>query len=123
MRDSLHYPHRIGFRLDDKTWLRLETVIAGSGLSPHDWCRIAAIERLSEEHGLTRSERFLFEQMARTQYLVGLGFQMLSDNKLTTVEWMKVRTFAREKIDVVIDRTLSELEARTDGRGRLITIR
>ena len=124
--DNFHYPHRIGFRLDDKAWLKLETVTAGTGLSPHDWCRIATLERLNEEHGLTRSERFLFEQMARTQYLVGLGFQMLADDKLSSEEWKKLRDFAKEKIDIIIDRTLAELEARTDGGGhqaRVVKIR
>jgi hypothetical protein len=38
--------------------------------------------KLNDQPGLTRSERFLFEQVARTQYLVGLGFQMLADDKL-----------------------------------------
>jgi len=115
--DNTHYPHRIGFRLDDKSWLKLEIVIAGTGLSPHDWCRIATLQRLNEEYGLTRSERFLFEQIARTQYLVGLGFQMLADKKLSTEEWKKLRAFAREKIGVITDRTLAELETRTDVQG------
>jgi len=116
-QDKTHYPHRVGFRLDDKSWVKLEMVIAGTVLSPHDWCRIATLQRLNEEFGLTRSERFLFEQIARTQYLVGLGFQMLADNKLNTDEWKKLRAFAREKIAVITDRTLAELETRTDVEG------
>ena len=119
-QDHLYYPHRVGFRLDDKSWLKLKTVITGTGLSPHDWCRIAALERLNEEHGLTRNERFLFEQIARTQYMVGLGFQMIADNKLSSDEWKKLRDFAKEKIDVITDRTLSELEARTEQQPDLL---
>ena len=121
--NNVHYPHRIGFRVDDKTWLKLEMVVAGTGLSAHDWCRIATLNRLNEEHGLTRSERFLFEQIARTQYMVGLGFQMLADDKLSSEEWKKLRDFAKEKIDVITDRTLAELEARTEQQTSLLKIK
>ena len=121
--NNLHYPHRIGFRVDDKTWLKLEVVTAGTGLSPHDWCRIATLNRINEEHGLTRNERFLFEQMARTQYMVGLGFQMLADNNLSSEEWKKLRDFVKEKIDIITDRTLAELEARTEQQTNRIKIK
>jgi len=112
-RGDVHYPHRIGYRLDDEAWVKLERVVEGTGLSPHDWCRIAALERLKEEHGLTRSERLFFEQVARTQYLVAQGFQLLADEKLSTEEWKKLRNFAREKIkditqSIVADISLKE---------------
>ena len=117
-KSPVHYPHRIGFRLDDETWLKLERVIRGTGLSAHDWCRLAALERLNVDFGLTRNERFLFEQIARTQYLVGLGFQMLADDKLSTEDWKKLRTFATEKIDVISNRVLKEVASRVDSNGR-----
>ena len=117
-RSPHHYPHRIGFRLDDETWLKLEKVIRGTGLSAHDWCRLATLERLNVDFGLTRNERFLFEQIARTQYLVGLGFQMLADDKLSTEDWKKLRTFATEKIDVISNRVLTEATSRVDSNGQ-----
>ncbi len=113
----VHYPHRIGYRLDDEAWVKLENVIRGTALSPHDWCRMAALQRLNEGFGLTRNERFLFEQMTRTQYLVGLGFQMLADDKLSTEDWKKLRVFATEKIDVITNRVLAELQSRADANG------
>jgi hypothetical protein len=116
-RPPVHYPHRIGYRLDDETWIKLEKVIRGTAFSPHDWCRLAALERLNTEFGLTRNERFLFEQIARTQYLVGLGFQMLADDRLIAEDWKKLRVFATEKIEVISARVLTEVQSRTDDNG------
>jgi hypothetical protein len=55
--------------------------------------------------------------------MVGLGFKMLADNKLTSEEWKRLRDFAKEKIDVITDRTLAELEARTEQEPGLIKIK
>jgi len=119
-KEAVHYPHRVGYRLDDEAWVKLENVVAGTGLSPHDWCRMAALEKLTDQLGLTRSERFLFAQVARTQYLVGIGFQMLADDKLTTEEWKKLRTFAKEEIDVITERALADFQSRTKGEARKV---
>jgi len=42
---------------------------------------------------------------------------MLADQKLSTEDWKKLRAFATEKIDIITDRVLTELESRTDGDG------
>src|ERR1700694_1385356 len=100
-RGDVHYPHRIGYRLDDEAWLELKRVVAGTGFSPHDWCRMAALEKLKDQYGLTRNERILFEQVARIQYLLGRGLQLLADDKLSSEEWKRLRSYARERVDVI----------------------
>lgn len=115
---EVNYPHTIGFRLGDDAWLSIEREVANTVLTPHDWCRLVVLDRLHQEYGLSKNERILFEQFARTQYLVANGFQLLADDKLTSEEWKKFRAFAKEKIDVITDRALAEFLSKRDGEER-----
>lgn len=40
------YPHTISFRVTDQTWRRIQKQIEGSNLTPHEWCRKAALDRI-----------------------------------------------------------------------------
>jgi len=104
---AVNYPHRIGYRLDDEAWDKLEEAVVGTGLSPHDWCRLAAMEKLNRDHRLSKSERFLFDQFARAQYLVTQGFQLLADDNLTSEEWKKFRKIANERIGEIAEVALA----------------
>jgi hypothetical protein len=115
---EVNYPHTIGFRLSDEAWFRITQEIVNTDLTPQDWCRLVVLDRLNQEYGLTKNERVLFEQFARTQYLVANGFQLLADDKLTPEEWKKFRAFAREKINLIADRALAEFRSQTESRGR-----
>ncbi len=117
---TINYRHNISFRLTDEAWIRVGQEVAATDLTPHDWCRLVVLEKLNREHGLSKSERILFEQFARTQYLVANGFQLLADDKLTSEEWKKFRAVAKEKIDVITDRALADFRSRKDGEGRTI---
>ncbi|HLA09560.1 MAG TPA: hypothetical protein VJ023_03020 [Pyrinomonadaceae bacterium] len=88
---DVRYPHTIGFRVTDETWLRIEQEIAETDLTAHDWCRLVVIERLIREVALSKNERILFSQFTRTHYLVSNAFRLLADDNLTTEEWEKVR--------------------------------
>jgi putative Ca2+/H+ antiporter (TMEM165/GDT1 family) len=50
----------------------------------------------------------------RTQFFVAFGFQMLADDKLTTEEWKKLRTYAREKGDYLAKQTVADFLAKID---------
>jgi len=110
---NLQFPHTISYRLTDEDYVKLEHEVNKTILTPHDWCRMVMLDRLNPEYGLSKNERVLFEQFARTQYLVANGFQLLADDNLTPQEWKKVRAFAKEKIDVISDRALAEFRSRT----------
>jgi hypothetical protein len=112
---TVNYPHRIGYRLDDEAWTKLKQAVSGTGLSPHDWCRLAALEKLNCEDVLSKSERLLFEQFARGQYLITQGFQLLAEDKLTAEEWKKFRSFANERTSEIADRALS-IHAKRNGQ-------
>lgn len=97
---NVRYPHTIGFRVTDETWLRIVQEVAVSDLTPHDWCRMVVLDRLDHEYGFSRKERLLFQQIVRTQFLVAYGFQTLADDTLTTDEWKKLRAYAKKKLTI-----------------------
>lgn len=113
------FPHTISYRLTDEVFFKVEQEANQTGLTPHDWCRMVVLDRLNQEYALSKKERLLFEQFARTQYLVANGFQLLADDNLTTEEWKKYRAVAKEKIDIIADRALAEFRSRTESKGRL----
>jgi len=108
------FPHTISYRLTDEDYLKLEQEINETTLTPHDWCRMAALEKLNVQHGLTRNERLLFEQVARIQYLLGQGFRLLADDKLGIEEWNTIRTYAKEKVAVIADNALADFSSRRE---------
>ena len=85
--------------MTDETWLKVMQEVAETNLTPHDWCRMVVLDRLDHEYGFSKKERLLFEVIVRTQFFVAFGFQMLADDTLTTAEWKKMRTYAKEKAD------------------------
>jgi|ERR1051325_4589101 hypothetical protein len=108
----------ISFRLSDADYLKLEQQVKGTTLTVHDWCRDATLERLHRELGLSRSQRILFNQMVRTQYLIGLGLQLLADNKLTSEEWKKIRNYARKNLESLVSKSMDDLSSETDSASR-----
>jgi hypothetical protein len=102
----------ISFRLSDEDYLRIEQEVKETLSTPHDWCREAALERLNRGLGLSKSQRILFDQVVRSQYLIGLGLQLLADNKLTSDEWKKVRTYARQNLEPIGCKALEDLLSR-----------
>ena len=92
------YPHTISFRLTNEAWLAIQKEIQSRHLTPHEWCRMAALERLNGDRGLSKSERFLFHYLVRVQYLVTQGFQLLADHKLTSEEWKQLRVNSKHRV-------------------------
>ena len=117
-KKGLRFPHTISYRLTDEDFLKLEHEVNETGLTAHDWCRLVVLDRLNQEYALSKNERFLFAQVARIQYLVSIGFQMLADDKLSTEQWRKIRVFAKENINVVTDSTMEDFRSRTASEGR-----
>jgi hypothetical protein len=55
----------------------------------HTRQQAAVIERLTREVALSKNERILFAESARTHYLVANAFKLLADDKPTTEEWKR----------------------------------
>lgn len=115
---EVNYPHTIGFRLSDEAWFRIGQEVVNTDLTPHDWCRLVVLDRLNQEYSFSKNERVLFHQVIRTQYLVAQGFQLLADDKLTTAMWTKLRTYAKEQIDFIDERVLTEFRSKMESNGR-----
>jgi hypothetical protein len=64
------------------------------------------LEKLSRDG--EPDHRIIFNQVARTQYLVGLGFQLLADNKLSNQEWKKLRNYARDNLETISNKVLED---------------
>ena len=111
---SVHYPHTIGFRVTDETWFKIMQEVAGTDLTPHDWCRMVVLDRLDHEYGFSKKERLLFQTIVRTQFFVAYGFQMLADDTLTTDEWKKLRTYGRQKGDYLAKQSVADFRSRME---------
>jgi hypothetical protein len=107
----------ISYRISEEVWMKLEREAAETGETPHQWGRSAALEKIDRENGLSPSERFLFEQFARGQYLVTQGFQLLADDNLTSEEWTNFRAIANNRISEIVDVALS-MHAKRNGQSR-----
>jgi hypothetical protein len=109
---NVRYPHTIGFRVTDETWFAIQQEIAETDLTPHDWCRVVVLDQLNRGVVLSKSERTLFAESARTYYLVAKAFNLLADDNLTTEELAKVRHITREKIDVIAEKALDHVRSK-----------
>lgn len=107
----------ISYRISEESWMKIEREAEKTGETPHQWGRSAALEKLNDEHGLSRNERILFEQFARGQFLVTQGFQLLAEDKLTPEEWMKYRRAANSRIAEIAAQALA-LHAKGNGQSR-----
>ncbi len=74
---NLRFPHTISYRLTDEDYVKLEHEVNKTILTPHDWCRMVVLDRLNPEYGLSKNERVLFEQFARTSILWRTVFSCL----------------------------------------------
>lgn len=101
------YPHTISFRLTNEAWLAIQEEIQSRHLTPHEWCRMAALERLNGNRGLSKNERFLFHHLVRAQYLVAQGFQLLADHKLTSEEWKQLRLNSKQRVSELVESALA----------------
>jgi hypothetical protein len=111
---NVRYPDTIGFRVTDETWLRILQEVAETDLTPHDWCRMVVLDRLDYEYGFSKKDRLLFQTIVRTQFFVAFSFQMLADDNLTTDEWKKMRTYAKEKADYLAKQSVADFRSRME---------
>src|SRR5262245_52695088 len=95
---NVRYPHTIGLRVTDETWLAIQREIFNTDLTPHDWCRQMVLDALNQHYGLSKSERLLFKQTVGIHHLLANGFQLFADDKMSSEECKKLRIFIKENI-------------------------
>jgi hypothetical protein len=117
-KKGLRFPHTISYRLTDEDFVKLEQEVNETGITAHDWCRLVVQDRLNREFGLSKNERLLFAQVARIQYLVSIGFQLLADGRLTTEKWKEMREYSKDSVDLITHRTLETFRSKMNVGGR-----
>jgi hypothetical protein len=102
-RDTLS--ERISFRVKDEDWERIEDDAIPKGISVHDWCRDAALEKVEKLRNGVEKDRpketengggvvinnpFLYSEIASLRYLLGNAFGLLSTGELTVDKWNEI---------------------------------
>ncbi|MDQ6652310.1 MAG: hypothetical protein M3Y84_06165, partial [Acidobacteriota bacterium] len=81
----------IAFRVTNEEYAQIERVALAVGEDPNNWCRSITVAEAREGPGLTKTERLLYEEIARVRYLVGHGFRLLFASKeATAAAWKKL---------------------------------
>jgi hypothetical protein len=80
---------------------------------------MVVLDWLSREVVLSKSDRILFAESARTHYLVANAFKLLADDNLTPDEWAKALRIGREKIDDIAEKALEHFRSRIEKNEEL----
>lgn len=71
----------LAFRVTDEEYAQIERIAFALGDDPNNWCRSITIAEAREGFGLTKTERLLYEEIARVRFLVGHGFRIPFSSK------------------------------------------
>ena len=98
----------LAFRVTDDEYAQIERITLALGEEMNNWCRNIIVSEAREGPGLTKSQRLLYEEIARNRYLVGHGFRLLLDSKESTAEtWKKITKDIDEYSGIIADELLS----------------
>src|SRR4051812_2358440 len=97
----------IAFRVTEDELIMIENAASAGGLDANEWCRNLILSQVIRGDGLSKNERLLFEELARTRYLVSLGLGMLAEHKLTPEAWEKTKTIVEQKGEQIADSLLA----------------
>ena len=97
----------IAFRLTDQEFAQIEKAALAAGEDPNNWCQKLALTESRTGYGLTKNERFIYEEVARVRYLVGHGFRMLAQEELSPEAWERITTQADQKQERIADALLA----------------
>ena len=98
----------LAFRVTDEEYVQIERIALALGEDLNNWCRNIIVSEAREGSGLTKSQRLLYEEIARTRYLVGHGFRLLLNSKESTAEtWKKITKDIDEYSGIIADDLLS----------------
>lgn len=98
----------IAFRVTDEEYAHIERIALALGEDPNNWCRNITVTEAREGSGLTKTERLIYEEIARVRYLVGHGFRLLLGSKeATATTWKKLTADADHSSEIIADNLLS----------------
>ena len=98
----------IAFRVTDEEYTQIERSALAHGDDLNNWCRNIIVAESREGFGFTKTERLLYEEIARVRYLVGNGFRLLIGSEGPNgVTWRKVTAQADQRREMITDDLLS----------------
>ena len=98
----------IAFRVTDEEYAEIERVALAVGEDPNNWSRSMTVTAAREGSGLTKTERLLYEEIARVRYLTGHGFRLLfGTTEATAARWKKLTADVDHSADIIADHLLS----------------
>ena len=103
----------ITFRVTEEEWFGIQRAAEECGITPNEWCRTIALKRLNLWCGLSQNQVVLFGQIARTQFLVENGLQLLAEDNLETQVWRNYRLYARGNLKIILEQALAEYSSRS----------
>ena len=103
----------ITFRVTEEEWFRIQRAAEQSGITPNEWCRTMALERLNLWSGLSQNQVILFGQIARLRFLLENALQLLAEDKLQSDVWKSYRLYARGNLETILEQALAECSYRT----------
>jgi hypothetical protein len=108
VRETKRTKH-IAFRVTDDEYAQIERIAMAVGEEPNNWCRVLTISAAREGSGLTKTERLIYEEIARVRYLVGNGFRILfgSKEEATAANWKLITAQADQRAGPIADGLLS----------------
>ncbi|MEK6334813.1 MAG: hypothetical protein AABM67_07685 [Acidobacteriota bacterium] len=98
----------IAFRVTDEEYAHIDRIALARGEDPNNWCRNITVTEAREGFGLTKTERLIYEEIARVRYLAGHGFRLLLGSKeATATAWQKLTADADHSSEIIADNLLS----------------
>ena len=97
----------LAFRVTDEEYAQIERMALVVGEDMNNWCRNIIVAQASEGSGLTKTQRLLYEEIARTRYLLGHGFRLLFESKGSPDGWKKLRNDVDKHSGIITDDLLS----------------
>lgn len=98
----------IAFRVTGNEYAQIERIALSVGGDPNNWCRKIIVSEACEGPGFTKTERLLYEEVARVRYLIGHGFRMLLGSKEGTASaWKKYTADLDQSSEIIAANLLS----------------
>ena len=98
----------IAFRLTDEEYALAESAAKAAGNDTNNWCRNLVVAQANTAWEMTKSQRLIYEEIARVRYLAGHGFRMLFGSEpVTAATWKKITADADQSSEIIAADLLS----------------
>jgi hypothetical protein len=98
----------ITFRVDEKTFLSIESLAEVRSKKPNEWARELVESEAAKEVPMTAGERLLFEEMARLRFIVGNALKLMAMGDLSSEGWGQVLAEAENQSEKIAQQLLAK---------------